>query len=394
MKERLRESLVPVLSRDDCQIMKGLAILCIVIHNVCHWSALRQGTNEFGYWQACADLLRDYLGHIDGNWLVVLMSFLGQYGVQTFIFLSAYGLVRKYEQGSGTRVGRLSFMGEHYVKLFRLMIVAFVATFFIALHCGGRGFDPAVMTRWQWWVPQVLMINNLLPDPTMNIFPGPFWYLGLMVELYVIYALFLWVKPGERWQWRGFVLPVLFMAVCVWPQVNLDLETQRPLLIRLRYNFFMAGIPFGAGLLTARYVRLVRLRNAVLLTLSHVAWALVAVLAMVAFVLMQFTYVQWLWSGLLFTLSLAGVARLLGPYAGKPLVWVGVISSAVFVTHPALRLLATNFLADGNITDPVLIHKVVAVYTVACLLVGWAYNLLLRLLPSPRWVSRYNGKLN
>lgn len=381
-----------LLTRDECQAMKGLAILSIVIHNLCHWTALRQGTNEFGYWQACADLLRQYLHQPDGNWFIVLMSFLGQYGVQTFLFLSGYGLVLKYERGNGTGVNRFQFVGEHYIKLFRLMLIPLAVTWYIAYTWGARGFDPTVMTSWKWICAQVFMYNNVMPNPTMNIFPGPYWFLGLMVQLYIIYSFILWVKPSEHCQWRGWVLPIIFLVACWYPQVNMAHEGADCPLITVRYNFPVAGIPFSLGLLCARYLKIPKFRHWWSIIISHAWWAGLMAVGVYYFFNMQFEYEKWLWAGLPYTLALMGLVRALGPWLIKPMVWVGIISSAMFVVHPALRILADNYLRANEITDPGAITQVLIYYTVASIAVAACYNFLLRLIPSTKWVTKYNGK--
>lgn len=80
--------------------MKGVAILFIVLHNLLHWiSQIKE--NEFSYSPEKTKLFFENLvTNADTLWMDVF-SFLGWYGVATFLFLSGYGLVKKYEQGGG-----------------------------------------------------------------------------------------------------------------------------------------------------------------------------------------------------------------------------------------------------------------------------------------------------
>lgn len=80
--------------------MKGVAILFIVLHNLLHWiSQIKE--NEFSYSPEKTKLFFENLvTNADTLWLDIF-SFLGWYGVATFLFLSGYGLVKKYEQGGG-----------------------------------------------------------------------------------------------------------------------------------------------------------------------------------------------------------------------------------------------------------------------------------------------------
>ena len=52
--------------------------------------------NEFTYQEWHVSKLLDYLSHPDGRLPLQLFSFFGHYGVVIFVFLSAYGLEKKY----------------------------------------------------------------------------------------------------------------------------------------------------------------------------------------------------------------------------------------------------------------------------------------------------------
>ena len=96
-------------------------------------------------------------------------------------------------------MGRREFVSEHYWKLFRLMIIGLVVAIFLGElmkrdggwflnNClGMEGFKMHFMSRPEYWFPQVFMVTNLLPYPDVNIWPGPYWFLGIMVQLYIVY---------------------------------------------------------------------------------------------------------------------------------------------------------------------------------------------------------------
>ena len=69
--------------------------------------------NEFTYQSWHVSKLLDYLSHPDGRLPLQLFSFFGHYGVVIFVFLSAYGLEKKY--GRTTKEVRpLPFIWTHY----------------------------------------------------------------------------------------------------------------------------------------------------------------------------------------------------------------------------------------------------------------------------------------
>src|SRR5260370_17738582 len=78
----------------DCFVLKGLAIFAICFHNYSHLLS-RFEENEFSFSQ------ERFLAYLDAlqeppRILQASFSFFGHYGVQIFIFLSAYGLAVTY----------------------------------------------------------------------------------------------------------------------------------------------------------------------------------------------------------------------------------------------------------------------------------------------------------
>ena len=73
-----------------------MAILSIILHNYTHWMHGAIFENEFMYQSWHVSKLLDYLSHPDGRLPLQFFSFFGHYGVVIFVFLSAYGLEKKY----------------------------------------------------------------------------------------------------------------------------------------------------------------------------------------------------------------------------------------------------------------------------------------------------------
>ena len=75
------------------------------------------------------------------------------------------------------------------------------------------------------------------------IWPGPFWFFALMMQFYLLYRLML-----HRRHWG---VTMLVMALCV--LVQLQLNPMGETMNRYRYNFMGGMLPFGLGLLYARF---------------------------------------------------------------------------------------------------------------------------------------------
>ena len=136
--EQRKERREALLTRVECDALRGLAIIGIFLHNYCHWLRPVVKENEYQYYQRNVDKLYQVL---QGAWNELfffhILSFFGHYGVPVFLFLSAYGLTMKYEKQQPTvptsmlqsqsSLPVFGFIKYHWVKLFRMMIVGFVA---------------------------------------------------------------------------------------------------------------------------------------------------------------------------------------------------------------------------------------------------------------------------
>ena len=166
-----------LLTRNECEAMRGIAIIGIFLHNYCHWLNPVVKENEYQFFNAnVSDFLRA-IAHPDALLPLHVLSFFGHYGVPIFLFLSAYGLVMKYENGpvlppiiaSKPWRGLGTFMLFHYKKLFRMMIVGFVAFTMIDLITPHSHHYQALDV-----VAMLGMFNNILPHPDDIIWPGPY----------------------------------------------------------------------------------------------------------------------------------------------------------------------------------------------------------------------------
>ena len=83
------------LSRTECTVMRGVAILAIVLHNYCHWLRDIVRENEFTYNIDNVHGMWHQLLHPDGLLPLHLLSFLGHYGMPLFVLHSGYGLAVK-----------------------------------------------------------------------------------------------------------------------------------------------------------------------------------------------------------------------------------------------------------------------------------------------------------
>ena len=87
-----------MLNKQDTGALKGIAILCIAIHNFCHWLPMAVHENEYVFRLEDSLKLLHHVQMLHPQVLLNVFSHFGHYGVPVFLFLSGYGLVCKYER--------------------------------------------------------------------------------------------------------------------------------------------------------------------------------------------------------------------------------------------------------------------------------------------------------
>ena len=80
------------LTKKDTSALKGFAILCIVFHNFFHHLDPSPGENEFLFSPNTVHGFFSLIGEQPSEFINIIFSYLGHFGVQIFILLSGYGL--------------------------------------------------------------------------------------------------------------------------------------------------------------------------------------------------------------------------------------------------------------------------------------------------------------
>ena len=345
-----------MLTRKECSALRGIAILGIMLHNYCHWLRMAVKENEFTFSATNNERLLNVLGDTDWNLPIHLLSYFGHYGVPVFLFLSGFGLVKKYETTPSTlHPSPFTFVKYNYFKLFRMMIVGYVLFLMVDFMTPGPHHYQLLDV-----VAQLLMFNNLLPAPDKIIWPGPFWFFGLMMQLYIIYRLLIY-----RRHW-GVVAGLI--VVC-W-LVQLPFLDDVTMLNRLRYNCISGMLPFGLGILAGRYATI---------QLKSWQWALLLVVTCLSVVGGALWSVHtWLWVPVAIVAAGIAIVKLLPEYVLGWLAWTGGISAAMFEAHPTLRKVFIPISHHGDIYAGLLI------YVVATFVVSWLLMLMINKMPKPK----------
>lgn len=177
----------PFLKPDDTLILKGMAMTWIVLHNYFHWLPGLGIENEFFFNEA------NFLDYIDGllkgvkSALMYSFAYFGHFGVQIFILLSGYGLhaERKNKKGFNYPV---YFLGKAR-KLAILLLIGMIFAFLVRYISTGEWVSAASFL--QHLALRMTSIANFQKQTVFDV-AGPFWFFGLMIQLYLIFPAIYW----------------------------------------------------------------------------------------------------------------------------------------------------------------------------------------------------------
>ena len=356
-----------LLTRNECTAMRGIAILAIVLHNYCHFISKIVQENEYQFFVSHNEQLWQVISHPDELLPIHLFSFFGHYGVPVFLFLSGYGLVRKYET-SDNFCPPVRFVRYSYLKLLRMLFVGFSLFICVDMVTPGR-----FQFHWDNVIAQLLMYINVLPEPEKTIWPGIYWFFGLMMELYIVYRLLLY----RRSSW----IVVALIVVCWLLQAFCDPEGDT--LNRLRYNCIGGMLPFGLGIIAAR-VRTLRTGSTFPTDSEYapygpILWLLVFILSVALVFAMSFNFHTWLlWIPVFIILGTIALVKAMPKWMLSIVTWFGSISAAMFVAHPIARKLFITVAWKQDIYDGLML------YIIAVIALSWAVKLLIDRIPQPK----------
>ncbi|MCK5815474.1 MAG: acyltransferase family protein [Flavobacteriaceae bacterium] len=185
------------ISKNDTVFLKGLAILLITLHNIIHRLPEMPVENEFSFHEGGGQVF--FTSLFFKYPFDYFFSFLGHYGVQMFIFLSAYAFYLKKDEILTSKFWEFFFVrykailipfsiGIITVSLLNVLLRVFIypdthlvtiLNSFFGAYIGG--------------VLHLLMLHPFLPDA----FPGglgPWWFISFILQFYLILPLLIKVN--------------------------------------------------------------------------------------------------------------------------------------------------------------------------------------------------------
>ena len=311
------------LSLTDTNSMKGVAITFIVWHNLIH-SLIPLKENEFTFNIDYSKLFWEHIKELDSSLWMDIFSFLGWYGVPVFLFVSGYGLVRKYEDNQ-LNINFKDFTYYHAKKLFTLMACPYLVYLLLVFY-----FEHII--KYIRAIFQITMLSNLYP-PLIN--PGIYWFWGLMLQLYICYYIFFYRRKNIYLFYLNILsisMMVFFIIFADNPFLMKFTSDEDQYLSYLRHNFIGWILPFTFGIFYARF-------NWNIVTTSLWKNTFVLVVGILLLVFANFNVYIWLFSPVIAIVvaivfnSMIKNVRLFN----NIFIMLGKISAFLFAIHPLVR---------------------------------------------------------
>ena len=339
------------ISREQSIVLRGLAILGIVIHNILVGGFGFVSCNEMTFNINKTDSFFLSVTHPDIMTVGNFFAFLGWLGVPVFVLLSGYGLERKY---GNTIINKQDYFRYNYLKLFLLMLPAVI--FYIVTFTLSKDWISVISN-----ILSLSLLGNIWHF-SIPLNPSVYWYFGLTWELYILFILLKYVNRNHTAENSIMLIAGL---VCVFLQIlsYLLFPGYPDLMEWLRRNF-VGWLPiFFIGIWMAHSNNSIRLPNNRIVLLVG---------AIVSLVLISFFNISF-WSWIIVPYIALLFFALLGKYIYRGnllrvlFIWLGRYSATIFVSQTIARGFSRRLFENTSI----LLMVVFYLFFTAVLAIGY-----------------------
>jgi peptidoglycan/LPS O-acetylase OafA/YrhL len=183
----------------DSSVLKAIGILTIVLHNFFHLLPAAATENEFDF---DPRRFRYFLTLVQEpqHTIQALLAYFGHFGVQLFIFLSAYGLAAKH----WTVPSWSGFVWSRVKKIYPMWFLVLGLYLLLKLvQDGPVGLGHFLQSQGDELVLTTLGVITLLPGYGLPPV-GPWWFLPFIIQFYCIWSLLGWF--ARRFGGAGLVI--------------------------------------------------------------------------------------------------------------------------------------------------------------------------------------------
>lgn len=228
------------LNKDQTNVIKGGAMLLIVLHNFIHMTN-HIGENEMSFDPNRIYILFDTIYNLKSMLFNGVISYFGFYFLELFIFISGYGLAKQYNKKKS--ISDLQYISVRLVKLYSLLLFGLVV-YFVLFY---QFFD----LKWfgSFAISSLLMYNNFSFE-TIFLYVGPWWYFSLIVQLYLLFPLLY--KFVDKYKEKGLLILIAVSYLAMYLLYPTSNRMNIPM-----YGNFLGHLPeFLLGMGLAMFPRL------------------------------------------------------------------------------------------------------------------------------------------
>lgn len=309
-----------IMTKFECSILRGLAILCIILHNYSHSLPGIAKENEFAFSASHNEYFCQTI--IGKDFILNLFSYWGYLGVPIFVFLSGYGLTQKYDKCK--KIYASNFLRSHYLKLFVPLLLGTLVYMVISFYVGSLEYSiPRIIL-------QCTMLLNIVYPYECYYAPGPYWYFGLTMQFYIIYYLFVYKKT----------LNYLIVLTILSHIILALLQNYTKVLIFTKYNFIGWMLPFCMGVIFSRKLNDKIIPKKLLIIFISSSFLLL--------IIFGYSYQLWLMIPIIVVIIALCLIKLLPSRLLPIFNYIGKVSLLIFVIHPIVRNLTLSLALNNN----------------------------------------------
>ena len=287
----------------------------IVFHNFFHLVAPQGGENEFSFSEIYLSNFFTNIGSDPINSIQYLFTFFGHYGVQLFVFVSGYGLMKVY----GKKIIKFgSFIRKRLIKIYPAFTIAIILLLIYQYVIFDMEFTRRTFAS---VVIRYTQIANWIPGKIFTL-SGPYWFYSMIIQLYLLFPLLVIIQ--KRFKYGLWTVLLITYALLIGTN-----DYFNSIELSWYYNF-LGNLPvFIIGMLMANSKKLflpkslwlISIAVFILSQLNPVLWHL----SQVAFVFMTLLPTIWLFH------------RLKSSLVTRFLLITGHLSMYIFAIHGFLR---------------------------------------------------------